>query len=65
MSSWWNSKRLLVLLVGIVATSTWAGEWRGIPVPSPDVWWTGTMIVAYIGGQSLVDFAKALRGGAA
>lgn len=65
MSTWWNSKRLLVLLVGIIATSTWGAEWNGIPVPAPNVYWTGVMAVAYITGQSLVDCAKAWRGGAA
>lgn len=56
MSEWWNSKRLLVLLVGLIGTSSFAG-WS----VAPDTYSIMMLCAVYIGGQSLVDAAKAWR----
>ena len=56
MSKWWDSKRLLVLLVGLVGTSVFAG-WQVEPQPQ----WVAYLCMTYIAGQSVIDFAKAWR----
>ena len=62
MSQWFESKRLLVFLIALVATSAWGVGENAAWVPTPNtaaVTWLG---VAYLAGQSLVDAVKAWRG---
>ena len=63
MNEWFASKRLLVWLLAVVGTAAWGIEgkdwWQPVFDPVAVTW----LSVAYIAGQSLVDYAKA-RGGA-
>ena len=60
MSEWYVSKRLLVLIVAVIGTAAWgvAGKEWWQPVFDPVA--IAQLAMVYIGGQSLVDFGKAL-----
>ena len=59
MSNWFDSKRLFILLLGLLAITEWQNGYIPIPRPILTTWLVGV----YIGGQSLVDCCKALKGG--
>lgn len=61
MNPWWKSRRLLVYLFAAIATTQWQSGYLPIPNVEAIVW----ISVVFIGGQSLVDAARAFRGGGA
>jgi hypothetical protein len=56
MNLWFNSKRLLVMAVGLLALSAW----RPWP-PDAYLYSVGFVVGMYMYGQSLVDAEKAKR----
>jgi hypothetical protein len=64
MNDWWESKRLLVWLLGVIGTSGWGVGENAMYIPTPDVPSVMWLSLAYILGQSVVDAARALKGGA-
>jgi hypothetical protein len=55
MNVWFESKKLLVLLVGIAATSAWDGA-----MPTPNVDACTVLCTAYLAAQGLADLGKGL-----
>ena len=58
---WYESNRMLVLLVGLIATSAWGVGEAAAYMPTPDADAVTMLTGIYIGGESLVAAAKAWR----